>query len=159
MTHDSALQTSFVKNDNITTIVCPSCYTAKTASVKQFHNKKHILKVKCKCGYTFKLELEFRRQYRKDTEIAGTSNLNPLGLGEDFVKIINLSMSGACFEVLGIHNIQIGQKGSINFRLNDARQTPLVKNVVVRSVRGKLIGCEFVEDRAYQKELGFYLRP
>ena len=159
MTHDSPLSRSFVKDDNITTIVCPSCYSAKTASVKQFRGQKHVLKVKCKCGHTFRIGLEFRRQRRKDTELEGTSRLSPPTLSDDVVKIVNLSMSGACFEVRGKHDIQIGQKGSINFTLNDAKQTPFVKHVTVRSVKGNRIGCEFVEDRAYQKELGFYLRP
>ena len=159
MEQNSPTHTSFVKDDNITTIVCPSCYSAKTASVKQFRNRKHVLKVKCKCGHTFRLELEFRRQRRKTTELDGTSQLNSPALGDEVFKIVNLSMSGACFEVSGKHNIQIGQKGSINFTLNDAKQTPFVKDVIVRSIQGNRIGCEFTEDRAYQKELGFYLRP
>ena len=159
MTHDSPINTAFVKDGNITTIVCPDCYAAKTASVKQFRGKKHVLKVKCKCGHTFKIGLEFRRQRRKSTELAGTSRLSPPSLGDEVVKIVNLSMSGACFEVPGKHNVQIGQKGSINFTLNDAKQTPFVKQVTVRSVQGNLIGCEFSEDRAYQKELGCFLMP
>jgi hypothetical protein len=159
MEHNSPAQISFVKNDNITTIVCPSCYTAKTASVKQFRDRKNFLKVKCKCGHTFKLELEFRRQRRKTTKLDGTALLNSPDLGDEVVKIVNLSMSGACFEVLEKHNIQIGQKGSINFTLDDPKQTPFVENVIVRSIQGNLIGCEFTEDRAYQRELGFYLRP
>jgi len=159
MAHDNPINTSFVKDNNITTIVCPSCYTAKTASVKKFRNQKNALKVKCKCGHTFRLELEFRRQRRKTTELDGTALFNSPALGDEVVKIVNLSMSGACFEVPEKHNIQIGQKGSINFTLNDVRQTPFVKNVTVRSIQGNRIGCEFDEKPAYQRKLGFYLRP
>ncbi len=159
MTHDSPVTTSFVKDDSITTIVCPRCYSSKTASVKQFRDQQRNLKVKCKCGYTFKIKLEFRRQYRKDTELSGKSQVDAPTFDGKIVTITNLSMSGVCFEVHGIHDIQIGQKGSINFTLDDRKQTVFVKNVTVRSIKGKSIGCEFAKDQAYQKELGFYLRP
>jgi len=159
MTHDSPTTTSFVKDDSITTIVCPRCYSAKTTSVKQFRDQQRKLRVKCKCGYAFKIELEFRRQYRKGTELPGKSELDAPTFDGKIVKIVDLSMSGVRFEVNEMHDIQVGQKGTINFTLDDRQQTVLKKNVTVRSIQGNRIGCEFVKDQAYQKELGFYLRP
>jgi hypothetical protein len=159
MTHDSPTTTTFVKDDSGTTIVCPRCYSAKTTSVKQFRNQHQKLRVKCKCGHTFKIELEFRRQYRKSTELPGKSQVDTPTFDGKFVKIVNLSMSGVRFEVHGMHDIQIGQKGTVNFTLDDRKRTVFVKNVVVRSIQENSIGCEFVKDQAYQKELGFYLRP
>jgi len=159
MKHDSPINTSFVKDNSVTTIICPHCYSAKTTSVEQFRNKQRKLKVKCKCGYTFKIELEFRRQYRKNTNLHGKSQLDAPTFNGRIGKIVNLSMNGLCFEVQGIHDIQIGQKGSINFTIDDRQETTLIRNVTVRSIQGNQIGCEFIEDRAYQKELGFYLRP
>lgn len=146
-------------SDDGTTITCPDCHSSKTISVEQFRNTKHVVSVKCKCGYIFKVELEFRRYYRKDTDLPGTYDLNPPAVGGGRVEIVNLSLGGACFEISGIHDIKVGQTGSIHFTLDDHKQTVFFKNVRIQSVEKSRIGCKFVEDKAYQKELGFYLRP
>lgn len=147
------------QSDNDAIITCPDCHSSKNISVEQFRDNQHVVKVKCKCGYVFKVELEFRRYYRKDTDLPGTYDLNPPGIGGGRVEIINLSLGGACFEINGLHDVKVGQKGSINFTLDDHKQTVFIKNVIVQSVHKNRVGCRFVEDKAYQKELGFYLRP
>ena len=140
-------------------IVCPTCDTAKAISVAQFRNRQHLIKVKCKCGNVFKVHLEFRRHFRKPTDLEGTYDLTPPAIGGGKIKVINLSLTGACFEVRGIHDMKIGQKGSLVFTLDNRKQTILFKQVVIVTVNGNRIGCEFVEDRAFEKELGFYLLP
>ncbi len=140
-------------------IVCPACGSAKILSAEQFRNRQHVLKAKCKCGHSFKVELEFRRHFRKDTELEGTYDLNPPGIGGGNITIINLSLSGASFEVKGVHDLQIGHTGSLIFTLDNRKESVLFKKVIIKSVSGRRIGCEFVDDRAYQKDLGFYLLP
>lgn len=73
--------------------------------------------------------------------------------------MVNLSLSGARFEVKGLHDLKVGQKGSLVFTLDNRKETILYKQVVIKTVKDNLIGCEFVEDQAYRKELGFYLLP
>lgn len=159
MTTEKNMTKSFVKSGNEATIICPKCNLAKTISVTQFRNRQHLLKVKCKCGNRFKIQLEFRRHYRKDTDLTGTYELKTPATGGGLVKISNLSLSGVCFLVRGIHNIKTGQRGTLNFTLDNRKQTVLFKNVIIRSVDKGRIGCEFVDDQAFEKELGFYLRP
>lgn len=158
MKSDSPTIRFFVKDNDITTIVCPSCYSAKTTSVTQFRNQQLTLRVKCKCGHVFKIGLEFRRQHRKNTELHGISKLHASTFGDGNVKIVNLSLGGVGLEVEGTHNIRIGHKGTINFTLDDRKQSVIMKDIIVRSVQGNSIGCEFVSDKAYEKDLGFYLR-
>lgn len=74
-------------------------------------------------------------------------------------RVINLSLSGACFELRGVYDLKIGQKGVLIFTLDNRKETVLTKSIFIRSVSGNRIGSEFVEDRAFDKELGFYLRP
>ena len=107
----------------------------------------------------YKVHLEFRRHFRKPTELEGTYDLIPPAIGGGKIKIVNLSLNGACFEVRGIHDMQVGQKGSLVFTLDNRKETVLFKKVIIITVNGNRIGCEFVEDRAYEKELGFYLLP
>jgi len=158
MKNDTPIARSFVKDNDITTIVCPSCYSAKTTSVKQFRDQRLTLRVKCKCGHVFRIELEFRRQRRKNTELHGISKLHASTFGDGDVKIVNLSLGGVGLEVEGIHNIRIGHKGTISFTLDDRKQSVIMKDIIVRSIQGNNIGCEFVSDKAYEKDLGFYLR-
>lgn len=150
---------SFVKENDNATIVCPECKSNKTIGVAQFRNRQHFLKVKCKCGHSFKVQLEFRRNFRKDLDLEGTYDLDAPAIGGGRTKIVNLSLSGACFEVRGIHNLKVGQKGSLVFTLDNRKQTVLIKQVVIKSVRNNQIGCEFIADKAFEKDLGFYLLP
>ena len=158
MKNDAPITRTFVKDNDITTIVCPSCYSAKTTSVKQFRDQRLTLRVKCKCGHVFRVELEFRRQLRKNTELHGISKLHTSTFGDGDVKIVNLSLGGVGLEVEGIHNIRIGHKGTISFTLDDRKQSVIMRDIIVRSIQGNSIGCEFISDKAYEKDLGFYLR-
>jgi PilZ domain len=163
-------QKSFVKSGDEATIICPQCNGAKIIAVRQFRQHLHLLKVKCRCGHVFKVQLEFRRHYRKNTDLQGFYFCKPTELeayfqplpptaSSDKVKVINLSLSGVCFEFHGTHNVQVGQRGTLVFVLDNRKTTQLNKFVLIRSINGNRIGCEFVEDRAFDKELGFYLRP
>jgi hypothetical protein len=152
-------QKSFVKSGDQATIVCPECNSAKIIAVRQFRQRLHMLKVKCRCGYSFKVQLEFRRHYRKTTDLQGTYDLIPPAIGGGKAKVINLSLSGACFEIRGVHDLKIGQKGVLIFTLDNRKETVLTKNIFIKTVTGNRIGIEFVDDRAFEKDLGFYLRP
>lgn len=159
MTNQTPTNKTFVKDDSQATIVCPECSSAKTISVEEFRNKQHILKVKCKCGNSFSLQLEFRQFFRKDTDLHGVYDVAPPARGGGIASIINLSLSGACFEVRGVHGLEVGHKGSLVFTLDNRKETVLYRQVVIRTVDKNRIGCQFVEDRAFDKELGFYLLP
>ena len=159
MTNQTPSQKSFVKSGDEATISCPQCNSTKIIAVRQFRQRLHMLKVKCRCGYSFKVQLEFRRHYRKETDLQGLYNSVPPAISSGKAKIINLSLSGACFELRGMHDLKIGQKGVLIFTLDNRKETVLTKNIFIRTVTGNRIGGEFVEDRAFDKELGFYLRP
>lgn len=149
---------TFVKDDDVAIIVCPACSAAKSISVAQFRNAQHTIAVKCKCGAAFKVLLDFRKSYRKPTNLKGTFTMQPPATGGGQMKIKNVSLTGLCFEVTGHHDIKIGQKARVDFTLDDRKLTRIKKTVTVRSVRGLAIGCEFYQDQAFEKDLGFYLR-
>jgi hypothetical protein len=159
MTNQQPTHKSFVKGDDEAIIVCPVCDSAKTISVTQFRHRLHLIKVKCKCGHLFKVQLEFRRHFRKNTDLEGTYKMKPPAVGGGKIKVKNLSLLGACFEVRGIHDLKTEQQGSLVFTLNNRQETVLFKKVIIKSITGNRIGCEFVQDRAFEKELGFYLLP
>lgn len=148
---------AFVRADNTVTIVCPACKTPKNAAVGAFRNKSHDLKVRCPCGEVFTVHLDFRQHYRKPTDLPGTfKSIIPLGMGGD-IQVVDISISGVGITIPGMHSIEKGQTLVLTFTLDDKKQTRLMKEVVVQSVQGNMVGCRFVEREAYQKELGFYL--
>lgn len=158
MTTEQEPVKSFVTEENQAHVICPSCSHAATIRVQLDKNHKHVFKVKCKCSETFTLHLEFRRQYRKPTELPGSYELEKATTGNNRIQVVDLSVKGACFEVMGIHDLQPGQRGSINFTLDNRKETVLEKKVIIRSVAGKRIGCEFADDTAFDRDLGFYVR-
>jgi hypothetical protein len=155
------VQKTFVKTNNTASIRCPSCDLVKNIAVGKFRNStRHTLKTRCTCGATFLVALDFRRHYRKITDIFGMYSL--LGAcmgGSGKMKVTDISRSGVAFSVSGCHNIDVGQQALLNFRLDNKKQTELTKKVIVKNVNNNSIGCEFVNQTQIGKDLGFYLQP
>lgn len=155
-TQESRITKSYVGQNGKAVIVCPCCKKAKAIDTDSFQKRKASLKVRCACSQNFTVYLDYRQSYRKPTKLIGTFRL---GTGQErLVKINNLSLGGAQLEVVGLNKFLPGQNGYIDFVLDDRKQTHIRKNFSVKTVIGKKIGCQFKDDQAYNKELGFYLR-
>lgn len=155
---EDVLDKAFVNKDGQVTLVCPQCNHVKIISADQFRQRQHLLKVRCSCSHVFTVNLDFRKCFRKPANLEGVFSMTLPAVGGGMMKILNLSQEGACFEVNGIHRIQIGQKGRLDFRLDDRKTTRLVRDFVVRAIADNAIGCEFYASQPFAKELGFYLR-
>lgn len=150
---------TYVRKDGSALLVCPECGMTKDISVHALPKRKPRLKVRCRCGHVFPVLLESRHSFRKETSLAGMYGIE---LGDEVsgrAIICNLSLEGVCFEVDGRHCIVSGQKGVLDFTLDDRNKTRIRRGFHVQGVRGNTIRCSFTEDRAYEKDLGFYLRP
>lgn len=149
----------FVRPDNSATIICPACNAARSASVGRYRHAKHSLKIRCQCNAVFKVQLDFRRFYRKQTSLSGTYKvINPPGGGGGIIHIRNISHNGLGFLVSGIHHMQVGQTIQLEFRLNDKHQSRLNKQAKIRLIDKNYIGCQFINNNVVEKALGFYLR-
>jgi len=149
----------FVRPDNTVTIICPSCNSAKQASVEPYRHKKHTLKVRCKCNTIFAVQLDFRRHYRKQTKLTGTYRvIDPPRAGDGVIHIRNISRSGIGFTVSGGHKMQKGQTVHLEFHDNDKHQTKLTKKARIRLIDNNYIGCQFIDQDLIEKALGFYLQ-
>jgi hypothetical protein len=156
--NDDTAERAFVRADGNATLVCPQCNSVKIVPVMQYKERQHRLQVRCACAHVFKINLDFRQCYRKVINLTGIYALKPPAVGGGMVRIHNISLSGICFEVTGVHQIQLGQKGRIDFTLDNKKETRLIREFTVRSVSGAMIGCEFTKEQQFEKELGFYLR-
>lgn len=158
--HGMKIQKSFVKTNDTASIRCPDCGLVKNIAVGRFRNNRHTLKTRCTCGSSFLVALDFRRHYRKPTQIVGMYSLigSPYSGGGQ-MQVNNISRSGVGFSISGMHNINIGQKALLNFRIDDKKQTILTKKVMIKNVRNNVVGCEFINQTQIGKDLGFYLQP
>jgi predicted RNA-binding Zn-ribbon protein involved in translation (DUF1610 family) len=153
------LEKIYVSDDGRATITCPNCGLTRQARVDQYRGRKHTIKINCSCGNSFPVHLEFRRVYRKQTDLKGTYRILSSGGGGGQVAIRDLSRNGIGFTVSGIHSIKIGQRALIDFTLDNRKRSRLQKEVIIRSIDSNLIGCEFNNQQAFEKDLGFYLQP
>jgi hypothetical protein len=158
MTEEMETIKAFVRDDNTVTIVCPNCSMPKNVSVAAFKNKCHFMRVRCPCQTIFRVQLDFRRHYRKPVDLPGIfKSIKPQGMNGE-MQIKDISQGGVGFTVPDVHFLDKGHVLTLTFSLDDKKQTRLVKEVVVTSVDKNFIGCSFVEKQAFNKELGFYLK-
>lgn len=148
-----------VRGNNAATLACPFCGVIKHFSAAQFRSARHTVTVRCRCQETFSVLLDFRRNYRKQTNLPGTYEVvSEGGMGGGIIQINNISRSGVGFTVSGLHRIEKDQELRIEFQLNDKNKTVLKKQALVKSVRQNAVGCEFKSNTEMDKALGFFLQ-
>lgn len=160
---------AYVSSDNKIALHCPNCGLVKQVSVAKFKGDKHTLKVRCSCRKLMTVELDFRRKYRKRTNLYGEyavltyENQRKRMLDEPLFHkclIVNISLTGLGL-VISPHALKTGDELRVRFTLDDKKKSEMDRTVVIRVVEQTYIGCEFNDDAYYQydKTLGFYLMP
>lgn len=167
----------FVNKTGHATIVCPHCGLVKNSHLAKFRSKNNKVNVRCKCGQAFAIQLDFRRHYRKETNLpANFSQLEPpppkvagMAAGKNFGKrtnccIVNLSKSGFRLKLMPEfwqtgNILPIGSILRIKFVLDDKASTEIKNEAKVVAKDGLFRGCYFLDTTAHEKALGFYLLP
>ena len=154
-------QKVYMTSKQMATFSCPQCARSKTVDVSQYATLEKIIKinVKCPCGHTYKAILEKRRQYRKETNLAGTYIHLIDGQPRDrgLMTVKDLSTSGMKLQLNVKQNFAIGDQLQVEFHLNDAHRTLIRKTVIIRNQREQFIGAEFAPFETVDQALGFYL--
>jgi len=143
----------------IVIFICPNCGDLQKENAATYKNVAGPVKIQCKCGNTYDVQIEFRNTYRKETKLEGTySTISNPGKS---VKIIvtNISFDGCGFETMASNLLQPEEEIKVEFKLDDRKNSQIKKRAVVRSVQGTSVGCKFKElPGAFDADLGFYLR-
>jgi|GEM_PF-249768 len=154
------VQKTFVKTNDTASIRCPECALVKNIAVGKFRNDSHTLKTRCSCDTTFLVSLDFRRHYRKLTRITGIHTIIGVpGVYGRRMQINNISRSGVSFSMTGNHDMKVGQKVLLNFKLDDKKRTEVTKKVIIRRIHTGSVGCEYTNQTQIGKDLNFYLHP
>ena len=62
----------FVNRQENVTVKCPACGRTGVLPVERLRSGKHAIKVGCPCGEDFVVEVEFRKDFRRKTQLVGT---------------------------------------------------------------------------------------
>ncbi len=154
----------FIGPDNQATFVCPECGKTKTIDASQYKNiKKTVrLKRKCACGHSYIALLERRKFYRKEVRLPGFY-IRESDPDKRPMTVRDLSRSGLKIEVPELGNLQLGDKLSVEFRLDNVHKTQIKKEVEIKTIKDLELGTEFTSrelknpfDKAYDMAIGFY---
>lgn len=151
---------AFVNKENYTAFTCPYCQKTHRVSVARHKGLKHKLTTKCTCQKQFQVELNFRQFYRKDVNLMGeVINVSTGSSNWYAMTVVDISMSGLKFKVIGPKDIENGHRLHVKFTLDDQQANSIDKEVRVVDIRDDHYGCEFLNLAYEEKELGYYLFP
>lgn len=137
-------------------IICPACGFIKTVDSRKVRIPKKPITTRCPCGHVFSFQIELRQYHRKSVDLLGScENTSEKEMGR--IRIRDLSMGGIGFFILSPMVISEGDSLRLQFELDDARQTPLIRNAVVKFVLGDTIGASFT-GTWFDKDFAFYLK-
>lgn len=151
----------YVTNKSQVSLTCPHCGVFRPVSVSKVRVLGRPVKARCTCGRDFTVEFERRTLYRKAINFPGSfQNRDTQGIGIGDILIEDISRGGLMFRVIGHGTVEVGDVLDLQFRLDDADQTPIRVRVVVRHVEGGKVGCQFVNlDPGMMKTISFYVLP
>jgi len=145
--------------DGMVTFTCQQCDASLREPVEKFKGVRGPINVKCVCGNSYDVQVEFRKFYRKSTDLEGLyfKASQPGGWGKMIVK--NLSAEGCGFETISENLLQPGEEIKIEFQLNNRRRSWIRKKAIVLTLEHRYVGCRFeAPPESYDPDIGFYLR-
>jgi hypothetical protein len=100
--------------------------------------------------------LHRRHQFRKNVSLEGRA-FHKGAMESHEVLITDLSFNGAGFYTIGPSLIRKEDILSLDFTLNNKKQSRIERNIEVKHVAGRKVGGEFLYKPRLDADLGFYL--
>ena len=137
---------------------CPECHQEKFMQLSEYsiHRQTTKVKCRCKCGHTHFAILEKTPEPIQHTHLSGTfiSNNRVQCNGKMIIKKLN--RRGLVFKTNTGQDMPPGLKIFIEFVLDDAKQSIVKKEVVVKAKKGRYFSAEFTSNH-HHDNLGPYL--
>ncbi len=144
--------------DGCVHVVCPTCGAQRAFSSEEVDAIGKTSTLDCDCGAVFQAKFELRKKFRKYVSLPGTWSCRRTG-NAGVMTVKDVSLGGVGFETARDEDLQGGDQLKVRFHLDDSHATLIERPVVVRAIRGRFIGSEFLHIPKHDKELGFYLMP
>jgi hypothetical protein len=126
-------------------------------------DKEIKLKVTCSCGHQYQAYLEKRKKFRKQTNLDGiyrytfTTPDHKTSEGVGKMTVTDISLTGLRVKLNSSPRFAVGEKLTVEFKLNDVKQSLVRKEVIVQNIHVPYAGVEFVFNDPYDSALGFYV--
>lgn len=153
----------FAGDDGRYLMSCPQCGFQDAVSGRLFEKMGSAVRVQCPCGHRFRIIRELRAAYRKAVRLDGyfaqaLGSGNKLSPGDVWgpMTVKNLSRAGLQFTCGNAGQLRRDDRLQVRFNLDNANQTLIKKTVVVKSVVGNTVGCQFHGTDHYDAAIGFY---
>ena len=139
---------------------CPHCGFATNFDASAYRNRDSRIKIRCRCGESITMLVEFREYYRRTVSLVGWCRVHRTGTDLE-IKVRDLSLSGLSFSLESPPEedqeaLQVGDVITVRFRLDSPPENFIQRTASVRNIRSGAIGAKFSRSE-YDKELGFYL--
>lgn len=138
-------------------IVCPKCNLEKEIDIKSIPDKSHrLIRAECsRCSHSFNVSFDFRKYYRKPTNLSGFifDSSTQESLGE--IKVTDVSLIGVGFSA----NAEFKKNSilKIRFYLDDDSSTEIENEIIIESVRDGYYGSRFVNVNVSDTVLNRYI--
>jgi hypothetical protein len=138
---------------------CPSCGDVSVKPVDQFFDVPQPLQISCACGNAYEVQIEFRKSFRKKTNLEGFySRVAPPGSVEK-MTITDISMGGCRIYTENRHLLRKDDRVKLVFNLDDANRTKITKEAIICRFDERSAACKFlITGCGYDPDIGFYLR-
>ena len=146
----------YADESDMINVCCHACGYSRSIDVKALNKKSRTLKIRCRCGNSFRNRVEFRRAYRKQVKLEGSFLHVQSGMRDNMV-VKDISRDGIGISVQTQHGFTAGDTMILTFNLDNIPRTKIEKKVKVRSIRGTFIGTQYLDSAHFDKNLGFYL--
>ena len=149
------IQKVFLTKSGKAEFSCPECSKRKQMDISKFINvnKEIRLKITCKCSHIFSVILERRKHLRIDVHLPGVLIA---GTQQFPVIVKDISKQGLKIKTKKILNLNIDDKITIKFVLDDAQKSKVSKDIIIKKMDKTYIGTKFVSGEHYDK-FGAYL--
>jgi hypothetical protein len=155
--------TGLLKDGKTVNVACKNCNRQKLLQFSDIRMLGTQLKATCVCGNEMYIKIELRREHRKRVQLEGVFIRGPgdrIAIKSDDwgrILITNLSRNGIGFKIFDKQDIRVNDRFRVKFTLDNTASSVVQKAVVVRSVEGGIIGCEFSGKDPCDVTLGFYM--
>lgn len=149
---------AYVNRDRRAYIICSGCSRARWVDAVPFLERSARARIRCTCGISFVVQFDQRKWYRKAVDIFGTYTHSGEGSPEYELHVLDLSMTGLCFEPDESDTVLVGDILQVRFAIPDSKRTRMVETVIVARVQDGIIGAAYCEVHKERKNYGFFLR-
>jgi len=142
----------YSRDGHTAVFACSRCGERVTIAIPAVDQGLTELEQICTCGQVHTVKVDRRRTPRKTVELFGTYFLDPSKDGRP-MRVRSLSSQGLGFEPLAHSHCEVGDELVVEIKLNNPPLS-VRKEAIVRTLRGALIGVEFLTsefDSTYER--------